>query len=144
MLLTKQNIDIWYSVYEKQYETTKKYITSRKGSYRDIGMMSRDDFETDFRAMVGDNPALGGTAIAKKMAKQDLYTTSFAQGKRLAEAHADVFGGNVNIHMIQSYRLGLNSDIFNIIQTVRKDMKSQGFSNEAIAILISQQFFGSE
>lgn len=144
MLLTEQNIDIWYRVYKKQYETTKKYITSRKGSYRDIGMMSRDDFETDFRAMVSDNPKLGGTAIAKKMAKQDLYTTSYAQGKRLAEAHTDVFGGEVDIQIIQKYRLGLTSDIFNIIQAVRKDMKSQGFSNNAIAIMISQQFFGSE
>lgn len=144
MLLTDQNIDIWYRVYKKQYETTKKYITSRKGSYRDIGMMSRSDFETDFRAMVGDNPTLGGTAIAKKMAKQDLYTTSYAQGKRLAEAHKDVFGGDLNIHLIQNYRLGLTSDIFTTIQTARKDMKSQGLSNAVIAMTISQQFFGSE
>lgn len=144
MLLTKTNLDIWYKEYRAQYDRTKKYIKSRKGTYRDVEPMTRKEFAVDFESMVNDNPKVSGKKIAQTMAKQELYTTSYGQAKKYAEAHVAAFGGEVNINLIQQYRIEVRTDIFTVIKQVRRQMKDEGFDNGAIATVISQEFFGSE
>ena len=144
MLLVKENFDIWYREYQAQYKRTTKYIKSRKGTIRDTEPMTRKEFEIDFRSVLEDNPNKSGKQIAQMMAKQELYTTSYSQAKRYAEAHVSAFGGEVNINLIQQYRLETRRDVFDNIQSLRRQMKHDGFTDSAIALVVSQEFFGSE
>lgn len=143
MLFNKENFDIWYRQYQEQYKRTTKYITSRGGTVRDTTPLTRTEFEIDFKSMVADNPKKSGVQIAKMMAKQELYETSFSQARRYAEAHVSEFGGVVDINLIQKYRLGTQTDIFETIKEFRNQMKLSGFTNQAAALMISQEFFGS-
>lgn len=143
MLLTKENIDIYYRTYLKQFKTTKKYIESRKGTVRMSTPMTRSEFETDFVSTVYDEPNKSGNQIAKKMAKQDLFKVSYAQGVRIAEAHERLFGEKATIDLIQKYRLQIKDSIWNEVELARANLKTQGFKNDAIKIIIGQQFFGS-
>lgn len=145
MLLKKENLDIWYREYQEQYKRTTKYIRSRKGKIRDInGPMTRKEFEVDFRSVLEDNPKKSGKQIAQMMAKQELYTISWKQAKNIAEAHVYAFGGNVDINLIQQYRLETRRDVFENIQLLRRQMKLDGFDDTSIASVVSQEFFGSE
>lgn len=145
MLLIKENLDIWYRAYKAQYDRTTKYIKSRKGKMRDTdGPMTRKEFEIDFRSMVFDHPKKSGKQLAEMMAKQELYTRSYAQAKKYAEAHVAAFGDEVNINLIQQYRMQSREDVFTTIKRVRRRMRDDGFDSGAITILIGQEFFGSE
>ena len=94
--------------------------------------------------MVADNPKKSGTQIAKMMAKQELYTISWSQAERIAKAHVAEFGGEVNLALIQQYRMESRQDIFTSIQSLRQQMRSEGFDSGAINLVVSQEFFGSE
>lgn len=144
MLLIKENFDIWYNEYKEQYKRTTKYVKSRKGKLRDTTPLTRKEFEIDFRSMVTDNPKKSGTQIAKMMAKQELYTTSWSQAERLAKAHAAEFGGDVNLALIQQYRMESRQEIFGTIKQLRHRMSAEGFDSGAIRLIVAQEFFGSE
>ena len=143
MLITKTNIDIWYQEYKDQYKRTTKYIKSRGGEPRELSMLSRAEFEMDFRSEVLDNPKKSGTQIAKSMAKEELFTKSFRQAQKYAEAHVKEFGGSVNAQLIAQYRLEKNKDIFPIIESRRSELFSKGKTKADVALIISQEFYGS-
>ena len=144
MLFNDENYDIWYRQYKEQYKKTTKYIVSRGGSVRDTKPLTRSEFEIDFKSMAADNPKKSGAQIAKTMAKQELYETSFSQAKKFAEAHVNEFGGTVDINLIQRYRLGTETDIFETIRGYREQQKQAGFTNKKqLALMVSQEFFGS-
>lgn len=144
MLLIKENFDIWYDEYREQYKRTTKYVKSRKGKLRDTTPLTRKEFEIDFRSMVTDNPKKSGTQIAKMMAKQELYTTSWSQAERIAKAHTAEFGGDVNLALIQQYRMESRQEIFDTIRQLRSRMSAEGFDSGAITLIVAQEFFGSE
>ena len=146
MLITDGNIDIWYREYLKQYEKTKKYVTSRGGTVRDIKPSSRNDFKIDFISSVSENKKESGTRIAQKLAKQELYETSWTQAERFAKAHVEKFGGEVNANLIQRYRMNAVHDqnIWNVITERRKELRINGLSTYAANLIIGQEFFGSE
>lgn len=146
MLITKQNIDIWYRAYEKQREITKKYILSRKGKIPEIEKLSRAEFEDDFISIAQDNPTLGPTAIAKKMAKMGLYDMSYKQATKFAEAHAKHFGGTVNVNLVQKYRMNadLEQNLWDAIATRRSELHAAGNNTYKANLYIGNEFFGSE
>ena len=147
MLLTQSNLDYAYSEYQKQFEKTKKYISSRGGSHRLITMMNRSDFEVDFRSVVYEDPQKaqkkGWKAISRDLAKQDLYEVSWKQAERFARAHVDEFGGTFNVTLAQKYRMKTEDKIFDVIKKRRSELSGEGYSGGYIRSKISQEFFGS-
>lgn len=143
MLITKENLDIWYREYQKQFKTTHKYITSRGGKVRTSTPLSRRDFEMDFLSESYDYPKLSGKQLAQRMAKQDLYVASSKEALRAAEAHIREFGGSQSFNLIMRYRIGAEEDIWEAIKIFRQSKQDEGFSSTQINILISQQYFGS-
>ena len=146
MLITEKNIDIWYNEYLKQYNRTKKYVTSRGGKVRDIKPSSRSDFKIDFISSVSENKKLSGTRIAQNLAKQELYETSWEQATKFAQAHVEKFGGEVNLNLIQRYRIDAvrGQNIWNVISERRRELKTNGLSTYSANLIIGQEFFGSE
>lgn len=146
MLITDVNIDIWYRQYLKQYEKTKKYVTSRGGKVRDIKPSSRSDFKIDFISSVNEHQKLSATRIAQNLAKQELYETSWEQATKFAKAHVKKFGGTVNFNLIQRYRMGAvrGQNIWNSIAERRKELRTDGLSSYSANLIIGQEFFGSE
>jgi hypothetical protein len=146
MLITDKNIDIWYREYLKQYEKTKKYVTSRGGKVRDIKPSSRQDFKVDFLSSISDENKLSGTKIAQNLAKQELYETSWKQAEKYAKAHVEKFGGEVNLNLIQRYRMNAvrGQNIWNVIKERRRELKFDGLSTYSANMIIGQEFFGSE
>lgn len=144
MLLIKENIDIWYREYARQFEKSVKYIKSRKGSTRGLKPLSRRDFQYDFISQTYDNPNLSGAQIARKMAKQEVFPQSWKQAEKHAEAHVAKFGGKVDIGLITKYRIQSEDRIFELQEERRVELKQKGFSSNEIALLISQEFYGSE
>ena len=145
MLITDGNIDIWYREYLKQYEKTKKYVTSRGGKVRDIKPSSKSDFKIDFISSVSENKKVSGTRIAQNLAKQELYETSWNQAERFAKAHVEKFGGEVNINLIQRYRMNAVSgqNIWSVISERRTELRANGLSSYSANLIIGQEFFGS-
>lgn len=146
MLITDVNIDIWYREYLKQYEKTKKYVTSRGGKVRDIKPSSKHDFKIDFLSSVSENKKLSGTKIAQKLAKEELYETSWSQAEKFAKAHAETFGEEINLNLIQRYRMNAvrGQNIWNVIKERRSELGAEGLSSYQSNLIISQEFFGSE
>ena len=146
MLITDTNIDIWYREYLKQYEKTKKYVTSRGGKVRDIMPSSKHDFKIDFISTASDNKKLSGTRIAQNLAKQELYETSWRQAEVFAKAHAKEFGGTANLNLIQRYRMHAvqGQNIWNVVSERRKELRDSGVSTYAANMIVGQEFFGSE
>lgn len=144
--MTTHDLDIYYSAYLKQRAKTIKYIKSRKGIIPTFGEkpISKRDFEMDIKSIKLDNPKESYVAIAKKYAKEQLYEYSYKEAERRAEAHITRYGGQVNINLIQRYRMQSERQIFDDILVTRTSLKSNGMSNKDIEIFISQEFFGSE
>lgn len=143
MLINKTNIDIWYKQYLEQRVRSEKYIKSRGGSVRGIDKLTRAEFEMDFISMAADYPKMGGTTLAKKMAKQEMFQKSWAQTESIATAHEGHFGTALTFHEKMAYRIGARTDLWDAIAIERYNLKSKGFKNSAISLLIGQQFFGS-
>lgn len=144
MLINKTNIDIWYLQYEEQRARSEKYVKSRGGSVRGISKLTRAEFEMDFISMAADDPSISGSALAKKMAKQEVFQKSWAQTESIATAHAGHFGDTLSFSEKMAYRIGAKNDLWDAISIERSNLKTKGFKNAAIAILIGQQFFGSD
>lgn len=143
MLITKTNIDIWYDEYKSQYIKSTKYAKSRGGSTRGLSMLSRTEFEMDFKSEALDNPKKSGSQIAKGMAKDEVFTKSYKQALKHAEAHVREFGGKVTADLVAQYRLETNKDIFPEIEARRAELKTKGKSKAEVALIISQEFYGS-
>lgn len=143
MLINKTNMDIWYNEYKDQYKRTTKYIKSKGGTPRGLAMLSRTEFEMDFKSEALDNPKKSGVQIAKSMAKEELFPKSFKQAQKYAEAHVREFGGTVNAHLIAQYRLETNKAIFPEIESRRSELFTKGKSKAEVALIISQEFYGS-
>lgn len=148
MLLTKSNLDYAYSEYKKQYDKTKAYITKQGGQILQIGMMSRSEFEIDFRSVVAEDPVKaqkkGWKAISQGFAKQDLYPVSWKQAERFARAHAKQFGEPYSINLALKYRMRRENRILDAIQIRRAELKSDKYEPGAIRTKVSQEFFDSE
>ena len=144
MIISEKNLDIWYREYLNQRERTAKYIKSRGGQIRSTKPLSRSDFEVDFKSEVEDNPKKTAKNIAKKMAKDDLFILTHRQSEKLSEAHVKEFGGKSNISFIMKYRLGLITDSWDVIESRRQELFSEGYNTYRANITIGQEFFGSE
>ena len=95
---------------------------------------------------MNENKKESGTRIAQKLAKQELYDTSWNQAERFAKAHVEKFGGKVNINLIQRYRMNAVSgqNIWDVISERRTELRANGLSSYSANIIIGQEFFGSE
>lgn len=144
MLITNENIDIWYNEYKQQFERSTKYVKSRKGITRGLAMSSKAEFRMDLMSEHYDNPRLSGTQIAKKIAKSEVFAVSYKQAMKSAEAHVGEFGGKITTDLISKYRTQAISDIFDLTEAKRIELKKQGKTSSEIAFLIGQEFFGSE
>ena len=146
MLITEEYINILYDEYLKQYKRTKKYVTSRGGQVRDIKPSSKHDFKIDFVSSISENKKLSGTKIAQKLAKEELYETSWSRAESFAKAHAEIFGGTVNLNLIQSYRMNAvhGESIWTVISDRRRELHRDGLSSYSTNLIIGQEFFGSE
>ena len=144
MLINKENLDIWYNEYKEQFERSNKYIKGRKGTTKGLSMSNRIDFESDFISEAFDNPNISGKQLAKKMAKQEVFATSYKQAFKAAEAHIREFGGMLTPDLITKYRLQTTTDIFPLIESRRAQLRASGETKRQIAILIGQEFYGSE
>lgn len=143
MLINKTNIDIWYKQYLEQRAKTEKYVASRGGSARGIDVLTKAEFEMDFRSAAADDPTIGGTTLAKKMAKQEVFQRSWRQTESIAEAHKGYFGNQLSFEEKMAYRIGAKQELWDAISLERSGLRSQGYTNSAIKIMIGQQFFGS-
>ena len=145
--MRRYNIDYekMYSEYIYQYSKTKKYAQSRGGRIRDLKPSSYKDFKTDFRSILEDNPGKGPKQLAQQMAKDELYETSSAQARKLAQVHEEVFGEKFSIKTIAQYRLGLDQQLWDAIKQRRAQIKEENpeLSTYKINIIIGQEFFGS-
>ena len=142
-LLTKTNIDIWFREYSKQFATTKKYVKSRGGKFRDIEPLSRAEFEIDLRSELEDRPGKSGSQIAKQMAKDDLYLHSYKQAKALAKAEAEREGKPLRGQDIDNIRLE-KTNLWSDIETTNQELKNAGFSGKERKLKIGEQFYGSQ
>lgn len=142
MILSNDNIKIWYAEYLKQYERTKKYVKSHGGKVRDITPSSLRDFKIDFITASYESKR-GAFEIAKKMAKEELYLNSWKRSLALAKAHVRKYGGVLNLNLIQSYRMQAvrGNNIVNDIRLRREQLKSSE-EDVNIELTISQEFFG--
>jgi len=143
MLITEQNIDIWYNEYKAQFKRSTKYVTSRKGKTRGLEMLSRSEFGVDFRSTVLDMPNKSGNQIARSMAKQEVFAQTQKQATKSAEAHIKEFGGDLTPELITKYRTQSISDIFSVQNRRREELRAEGKSSKEIAMTISQEFYGS-
>lgn len=143
MLINKTNIDIWYRQYLEQRAKTEKYVKSRGGTTRGIDVLTKTEFEMDFESAATDDPSISGTALAKKMAKQEVFQRSWKQTESIAEAHKGHFGDELSFADKMAYRIGAKQELWDAISLERTNLKSQGYSSSAIKIMIGQQFFGS-
>ena len=144
MILSNENINIWYKDYVKKYNNIKKFIKSRGGISLNIPMLSKQAFEIDFRSIAYDYPNTNGKKLAEKLAQNQLYTKTSAQAKKAAEAEMRQVGTPVSLQIISEYMLGTRTVTWDNIKQTRKIMKAQGFTNEAAALFIAQEFFGSQ
>lgn len=146
MILSEKNLDIWYKDYLKKFKNVSKFITRKGGTPQSTKPMSRGDFKTDFISMTSDHPNINGKKIAETMAQQELYSKSYAQSKKLAEAEFKMTGQKPKniMEVILQYRMDKRQNIWSNIKSTRILMKSQGFTNESITSFISQEFFGSQ
>lgn len=143
MLITEQNIDIWYNEYKAQFKRSTKYVKSRKGKTRGLEMLSRAEFGVDFRSTALDNPTKSGNQIAKSMAKQEVFAQTQKQAIKSAEAHVAEFGGELTPELVTRYRTQSISDIFDVQNKRREELRAEGKSSGEIAMTISQEFYGS-
>lgn len=144
MILSNENINIWYKDYVKKYNNVKKFIKSRGGISLNIPILSRQAFEIDFRSITYDYPNINGKKLAEKLAQNQLYIRTLEQSKKAAEAEMRQVGTPVSLQIITEYMLGIRTVAWDNIKQTRKIMKAQGFTNEAAELFISQEFFDSQ
>lgn len=144
MLITKENIDIWYSAYEKQRAKSEKYAKSRGGTTRRLPKLTKAEFKMDLISEAAENPKLSGKQIAERMAKQETFVQTMRQARVHAEAHARVFGGEFTPELVMKYRIGAKDDVFKYQDARRAELKALGESATDIKLAISQEFYGSD
>lgn len=143
MILSNENINIWYKDYVKKYNNIEKFIKSRGGTSSNIPMLSKQAFKTDFISMSYDYPNINGKKLAETLAQNQLYTKSSKQARKAAEAEMSKLGTPVSLQIITEYRLGIRTNIWDAIKHKKKVMRWQGHDEEYIVLKISQEFFGS-
>lgn len=143
MLMTKENLDIWYREYKKQFERSTKYSKSRGGTTRGLTPLTRAEFQMDFISETFDNPKLSGKQVAQRMAKQEVFPQSYAQATRHAEAHVREFGGKLTPDLISKYRIQSENKVFEAISNRRYELQTKGLSASEIKLTIGQEFYGS-
>ena len=134
-----------YEEYLTQHKKTTAYAIKRGGSIRDIKPSSYKDFKTDFNTALIENPKKSPKALAREMAKDELFETSSKQARKLAEVHEQVFGEKVSIGTISKYRLGIDTGLWDVIKEQRKlekELRPEA-STYVINKIIAEQFFGS-
>ena len=146
MLLTEVNIDIWYSDYLNQFKKSEKFVKSRKGRTRGWKPLSREEFKYDFISEVNDNPKLSGKQVAVKMAKHDVYGTTYKQATKLAEAFSRETGMPMSLSLVTKFMAQSTtlSGFFDQIRQRRQEFEQEGISTYTANKLIGQEFFGSE
>ena len=122
MILSNENINIWYKDYVKKYNNIKKFIKSRGGISLNIPMLSKQAFEIDFRSIAYDYPNTNGKKLAETLAQNQLYTKSSKQARKAAEAEMSKLGTPVALQIITEYRLGIRTNIWDAIKHKKKVM----------------------
>lgn len=152
MLITEQNIDIWYREYKAQRQRSEKYVKSRKGVTRGLPVSTRAEFKLDFLTTVSDNPKLSGKQIAQKMAKDETFPLTNKQVMNIAKAISTYHGIPVTPQLVAQIRVGATgADPFWADVTARQyELHAQGYkwkssdpNEETVETLVSQEFFGS-
>lgn len=138
MLITEENIKIWYREYVKQFEKTTKYVKARKGQVRGTAPSSYHWFKTDFMSEVKDPSVKSGAQLARKMAKAEVYTVSSKQARLAAETLSKKTGKRLTPNMLASFKLNL----FKQTEEYRASLDSTLSATEKNK-LIAQNFFGS-
>ena len=144
-----------YEVYKEQRAKSLKYIESRKGKVRKVdGRMisesSFKEFKTDLVSSLEDNPKISPKELAKRMAKDEVYSVTSAQARKFAEVAADLFGDEYNIGNVTKYRLGFTGPLFERIEQFKEEKRqeylSRGekLSSYKLNMLVGQEFFGSK
>ena len=137
MLIVEENLHIWYREYKKQFEKSKKWISSRGGQIRFNTPSNYTDFKTDFLSQVSDNPTKSGKQIAQKMAKAEAFSVTTKQAEKAAEAFAKKRGIQVTQPLVNQFRLNL----FEQTEEYRKTLSGSTYAQNK---MIAQHFFGSE
>lgn len=147
----KVNYEKMYTEYILQFEASKKYAKSRGGKVRTLPDGSEfthstfSEFKIDLISAMEDNPRKGPKSLAKQLAKDEVYETSSAQAKKLAEIHEKVFGEKASLSVITKYRIGVDTGLWEKINQARRELKEQDptLSAYKINLIIGQEFFGS-
>lgn len=141
MLIVEENIQLWYREYKKQFEKSKKWITSRGGQIRFNTPSNYTDFKTDFLTQVTHNPTKSGKQIAQKIAKEEAFSVTTKQAEKAAEFHARKEGVKLTQPLVNKFRLNL----FEQTEEYRRtDPEMRGKTTYGQNKLIAQHFFGSE
>jgi hypothetical protein len=145
LLINEQNLNVWYRAYNKQFDTTTKYIKSRKGQPQVTQKVKFEVFKEYFLTLHAENPSQSGMSIAKDLAKDQLYAISYKQARSLARAHVKQFGGESSINLEQMYRVNSsNLGDKNILKLVASERATLAGSETQKNIYIGQKYFGSE
>lgn len=137
MLITEENIQLWYREYSKQFAKTEKYVASRGGQTRAGKPSSYYWFKTDFLE-AAKTTTLSGKQLAQKMAKAEVYTVSSKQARLAAETLSKKTGKRLTPNMLASFKLNL----FKQTEEYRASLDSTLSATEKNK-LIAQNFFGS-
>jgi hypothetical protein len=155
MLITEQNLDIWYKAYRKQFDATSKrlksrglkirQVTGRDGKQQDVQPLTRAQFAGDFRSELADITSAGkyksGERIAQSMAKTEVYAQSYEQAKKAAQQAVDTQGKTMSTKLIEYYRSG---SWWDVIQQKRAELSELGYNTYEQNLQISEEFYGSE
>lgn len=145
MLLNETNYKIWYRAYSKQFDTTTKYVKSRKGIPATREKVSYETFKEYFIEEHTDNPNLSGMQISKSLAKEQIYQSTHRQAIALAKAHAKHFGGESSMFLEMQYRMGAESlGDKNLLKLIESERATLAGSESQKNIYIGQRYFGSE
>lgn len=145
MLMTEENIDIFYREYKKQLNKTIKYAKSRGGiiTPRGENVMNRTEFKTYFIGFAADSGEKSGMKIARDIAKDQVYELSHKQAVRAAERAATLFGDTYNINEIMRYRIGARKEIFDYQHERIRDLMKSGLTIKEAKKAVSQEIWGS-
>ena len=154
MLITEQNLDIWYKAYRKQFDATSKRLKSRglkirqisnNGKLQDVKPLTRAQFAGDFKSELADITASGkyksGERIAQSMAKTEVYAQSYEQAKKAAQNAVDTRGKTMSTSLIEYFRSG---SWWEVVQQKRAELAELGYNTYEQNLQISEEFYGSE
>lgn len=153
MLITEQNIDIWYREYLAQRKRSEKYVKSRKGVLRGLEVSTRAQFRKDLVTNASDNPKLSGKQLAQKMAKEEVFSLTSAEAMARAKAMSTYHGIPVTPQLVAQIRVGATGIVSSFWATVtarQYELHDAGYKwrssnpdEETVETLIGQEFFGS-